>query len=41
MCVFLPIKGIGYCMMSVNTVETIDQEALAKLKEVIQLSVRI
>ena len=38
-CVFLPSKGTGYWMMSVHTVETIDQEACGK--EVIQLSVRI
>ena len=27
LCVFLPSKGTGYCMKSVHTVETIDQEA--------------
>ena len=40
-CVFLPSKGTGYCMMSVHTVETIDQEVCGKLKEMIQLSARI
>ena len=40
-CVFLPSKGTGYCMMSVHTVSTIDQEACGHLKGVIQLSVRI
>ena len=40
-CVFLPSKGTGYLMMSVHTVETIDQEACGKLKKVTQLSLRI
>ena len=40
-CVFLPSKGTGYCTMSVHTVETIDQEACGKLKEVIQLLSKI
>ena len=33
-CVFLPSKGTGYCMMSVHTVETIDQEAVENQEDV-------